>query len=79
MSKPYFIEYYRGIFVNANDITELQIKKGKISFLSRYDLTGRCIVSDDLASTFMNHLQAYNGNIANVSDVWLKQMNNLEL
>ena len=65
----YLIEYSDGCFIGANKIDWLKVSKGEIKF-SIGNADGLYTVQDELADTFINHLQGLQCNIVNMESKW---------
>ena len=74
MCKPYFIKYTKDWYVNANDITDLRIQNGEIQFVKLFEPDVLVKVDADLASGFINNLQALSQNISRIQDDYYTQI-----
>ena len=68
----FLIEHELGKFVNGEDIQWVSLSPKKIHFTMKGDIESCYTVSEDLQSTFVNHLQALNANIKSVEESYRK-------
>jgi len=68
----FLIEYDNGLFVNANEISWVDVKAGSARFTLKGESSNIYAVGADHCKTFFNHLQALNDNIANIESCWNK-------
>ena len=73
----FLIEYEEGVYINAEQINWMKIKKEFISFTLIGDMESVFMVLEDYQQTFANHLQKLNSNINSVEnkyhEVFLKR------
>jgi hypothetical protein len=62
----FLIEYEKGRFINGESIDALSFRDNGIEFWLKNEGNASFYVENDLADTFLNHLQALNDNILNI-------------
>jgi len=62
----FLVEYDKGRFINAENVDRIQIDKNIIKFTLSGDKDSTFTVEEGFISSFLNCLQALNGNIHNV-------------
>jgi hypothetical protein len=68
----FLIEYDKGLFVNAEEISHVGLRAGSITFSIRSYGDNEFVVSENHRDTFCNHLQALNANLTNIESFWHK-------
>ena len=68
----FLIEIEKGVFIDGEDIQWVKVEREKVGFILKSDCDTHMIVGEDYQASFVNNLQAINGNIASVENIYHK-------